>query len=445
MSKYQPPYGSTDPNAGWVDGNPSSGVEGSIPSAKSFEQPQRELANAVAGTGQTGSDADLTQILQAISTGIYVGTFTGTANALTATLPGSVTIPALREGLVIIGYVGASPNTGAAALTLSGFTAAPGSKAIRRKDGTSALASGDLISGALVSFRYDGTAFRHIGVTPSDIAAVLAGGNYGYAVDASGVANAIVVTLTGFPGAYADGQLIRVKIANGNTGATTVKVNALAAVPTIRNEDSSPLQQGDVSAGMDALLQYDSTTSSFRLLNPPQSKSGQFRTIQTLTLTSDVASVTMALPSAFAKFRMTTFMKGLADATGLQISTDGGATYLSTGTSYSRNFWSNVTASSTSNDSKLALVNNWQADAAGYSTGIATISAGSASERFQIASQTFGKDPTSGFVDSFHVGTTAATGRATNIKLIPFNDTGNYTSSGVLRAGSVIVLEGLVP
>jgi hypothetical protein len=153
-----------------VDGNPSTGVEGSIPSAKSFEQPQRELSNLLAGTGLTGSDADLTQILQAVSKGIYLGTFTGTANALTATVPGSVAIPVLLEGMTFHGYIGASPNTAAANLTLSGFTNAPGSKPIRRKDGTSALAAGDLQAGTLMSFRYDGTSFRVVGMVASDIA-----------------------------------------------------------------------------------------------------------------------------------------------------------------------------------------------------------------------------------------------------------------------------------
>ena len=64
--KYQPPYGITDPNAGYINGNPAAGIEGSIPPAAAFEFPMREIVSAIQYSNFTPSDGDLQQLLKAI-------------------------------------------------------------------------------------------------------------------------------------------------------------------------------------------------------------------------------------------------------------------------------------------------------------------------------------------------------------------------------------------
>ena len=45
--QYNPPYGVSDPNAPYINGNPSTGTMGSIPPAASIEYPQREIVNFI--------------------------------------------------------------------------------------------------------------------------------------------------------------------------------------------------------------------------------------------------------------------------------------------------------------------------------------------------------------------------------------------------------------
>jgi hypothetical protein len=66
---YNQPYGVSDPNAAYINGNPSTGTMGSIPPAASIEFPQREIVNTIADAGLTGTNADLHQLAKAIQTG----------------------------------------------------------------------------------------------------------------------------------------------------------------------------------------------------------------------------------------------------------------------------------------------------------------------------------------------------------------------------------------
>ena len=141
----------------WANGNPGTGSEGSYPPFGLFTDPQDEILNAIAGSGQAVGST-LSQLLQALSRGIFVGTFAGSANALTAALPGSVVIPALTAGMRFSGIVGTA-NPGSSTLTLTGFTAAPGAKALTRGD-ASALQQNDLVVGQLITVVYDGTQFQ---------------------------------------------------------------------------------------------------------------------------------------------------------------------------------------------------------------------------------------------------------------------------------------------
>lgn len=64
--RYWQPYGISDANAGYTNGNPTLGELASIPPAGAIEDPQREIVAAIAGTGQTASASDKGQLLKAI-------------------------------------------------------------------------------------------------------------------------------------------------------------------------------------------------------------------------------------------------------------------------------------------------------------------------------------------------------------------------------------------
>lgn len=63
---YNKPFDQTNPAAGYVNGNPATNTAGSIPCAEGLEYPQREIVAAIAAAGLTPTNADLTQLLQAI-------------------------------------------------------------------------------------------------------------------------------------------------------------------------------------------------------------------------------------------------------------------------------------------------------------------------------------------------------------------------------------------
>jgi hypothetical protein len=68
---YTPPLGSTDPNAVYIDGDESTGTEGSIVPAAAIEHPMREIQNAIIEGGLTpnkGNQTQLATIIKKLST-----------------------------------------------------------------------------------------------------------------------------------------------------------------------------------------------------------------------------------------------------------------------------------------------------------------------------------------------------------------------------------------
>lgn len=88
-------------------------------------------------------------------TGVYVGTVGGTANAITLTPSPAIT--ALVAGQAFY-WIASGANTGAVTLQVSGLASPPAVT----KNGTTALVTGDIPSGALIGARYDGTRFQLI-------------------------------------------------------------------------------------------------------------------------------------------------------------------------------------------------------------------------------------------------------------------------------------------
>lgn len=116
------------------------------------------------GSNQVKSVADATLATDApnlgqiiAGKGVYVGTVGGTADAIT--LAPAPAISGYAAGQTFR-FIASGANTGATTVAVSGLAA----KAVT-KDGSTALADGDIASGALVEIMYDGTRFQLDSVT----------------------------------------------------------------------------------------------------------------------------------------------------------------------------------------------------------------------------------------------------------------------------------------
>lgn len=146
--KYIPPYGSSDPDAPYVDRNSSTSTSGSKIPAGFPNWTQREIVDVIEKAGIAPDDE--LQLASAIQAGkINYAEAGGTANALTATL--SPMPAALVAGMGVRLLISA-PNTGAVTLNVNGL----GAKAVVTQAG-SAMLGGELIG--IVDFIYDGAKF----------------------------------------------------------------------------------------------------------------------------------------------------------------------------------------------------------------------------------------------------------------------------------------------
>lgn len=158
---YNAPSFSTDPNAGYV-GKTASTIGSKVP-PKAVEFTQREIVHAIRAAGLTPSNNDLTQLLQAVSRGIWLGTFGGTADALTATMPYSaagtdpVLVPAFVAGMRVRGIAATGNATTTPKVTLLGVGAAGSSVVlpIVGPDGVMAVPIGAWKAGQFLTFDID--------------------------------------------------------------------------------------------------------------------------------------------------------------------------------------------------------------------------------------------------------------------------------------------------
>jgi hypothetical protein len=260
--KYVPPYG-LDPNgdAPYINGNPTIGQQGSIPPAGAFEYPMRELQNFITDTGQTPSNGDLHQISRGVQNGLVsFSVDAGTKNAMVAAL--NPTPLALTLGMQVrvkkIGQANDGPVTLNIGLGVNSVTRANGS----------ALGIGELPASTVVAMIWDGSQWQvenFQAVTSSSISNVYNTVDIPYAVD-TGTTNNIIAAFTPAITALAAGNMFKVRLANAITGASTIKINALAALPLVR-PDGSPCQGGEGAVGQEMILIYDGTAIQFSSAN----------------------------------------------------------------------------------------------------------------------------------------------------------------------------------
>jgi len=94
--EYIPPLGG-DANDPYIDGDPSTGTEGSIPLAAAIEHPMREIVNAIVALGGTPDAEDLGQLGDLI-----VEAISGAGGVAESYIDGSVTITPGNDSDVVI-------------------------------------------------------------------------------------------------------------------------------------------------------------------------------------------------------------------------------------------------------------------------------------------------------------------------------------------------------
>lgn len=105
----------------------------------------------------------------------------------------------------------------------------------------------------------DGRVFERVsGVYIEKLALDQQSGKWTYAV-VGGTANALTATLAPAPAALTVGMTVRLLINLANTGAMTLNLNALGAIPIVLH-DGTPVQSGQFAAGQVATFAYDGTS-----------------------------------------------------------------------------------------------------------------------------------------------------------------------------------------
>jgi len=253
--QYHQPYGISDPNAPYINGDPSIGRAGSIPPAASIEYPQREIVAAINAAGLTPSDADLAQLWKAMQRNpwlTHAAVDSGTANAMVVAL--SIPTPNLYFGMEIR-VKPAFNNTGPATINVDGHGAYP---VIRASGG--ALSSGDYVAGEVLTLAFDGSSWQienFLGQPATSTTINNINVKIPYSV-AGGTANALTGTFTPTITTRVPGDPVLVKVGLKNTGAATLQVDALAAVPLVW-PDLTPLIYGDLRVGAVMLCIFDGT------------------------------------------------------------------------------------------------------------------------------------------------------------------------------------------
>ena len=148
--------GFADPNASYINGNPSTGTMGSIPPAASIENPQREIVNFIGASGLTPTDADLFQLAKAVQSGLVNwGADNGVVNQISITPVVPISQYAVGQCFIIKVKYG---NTSAMTVNVSGIGNVP----LIHVDQTPMNAY-ELLAGQLIVVAYDGANFQAVG------------------------------------------------------------------------------------------------------------------------------------------------------------------------------------------------------------------------------------------------------------------------------------------
>jgi hypothetical protein len=252
--KYWQPYGITDPDAPYINGDPSIGRAGSIPPAGAFEQDQREIVNTIIGAAMTPTETDVRQLLVAVrSQRMNYAVATNTVpNAIAVSFYppiGDQATPGMP-----LRIKAPFNNTGPCTLIVDNSQ-----HPLKRADGAE-LVLNDIIANVPFECMWADagywivTNFRGIGASGG-------GGDtinntyltkIPYTTDI-GTPNHIIANFTPPITAPVPGDAIEVRLANNITGAAGIIINGLAEVAVVRPNGAS-LVSGDGAVDQVALL-----------------------------------------------------------------------------------------------------------------------------------------------------------------------------------------------
>lgn len=246
--RYQQPYDQTNPNAPYVDGNPSAGIMGSIPRAAAIEHPQREIINAIQQSGLSPDASDLGQLWKAIQGAasgaaapteqlVHFGVDTGSANRLVSDV--TPNIATYRPGALYFIKAAFAPS-GPAIGNFDGR----GDRSVVRLDG-SAIQGGDWAAGDLLPIADDGDRL----VLLRSRVAFYRGAN-------TGSVNAITADVAPNPTQYETNAIYMITLSGPNTGPVTANLDNLGVKSVVRSNGNA-LRPGDISRV--AALTYDGT------------------------------------------------------------------------------------------------------------------------------------------------------------------------------------------
>ena len=127
--QYNQPYGVSDPQAPYINGNPTTGQMGSIPPAASIEFPQRELVSMISATGLLPNNSDLAQLLKSIKlvdvmNWFKMGENQGTANQWSMACPALPIMPP-PKGTTVWFKAGTPSISGGTVFSLNGSAFSP--------------------------------------------------------------------------------------------------------------------------------------------------------------------------------------------------------------------------------------------------------------------------------------------------------------------------------
>ena len=257
----------------------------------------------------------------------------------------------------------------------------------------------------------------------------------------TGSANALVISPTPAITSYAIFQRWTVKAANANTTeAVTININGVGA-RNVKRMGGSALAIGDIQAG--AILQLADDGTQLQLLNVSQSKSGQFVLAKKISVPADVAAVIFAVPSGFDFFRVTSFMRSSNQPINARLCIDGSGTVFRSGaTDYSVGYatvngatsWS---VSSGANQTSMQWADVFDNDTYGFSVTNATLHIGGPALYPQLFGTGFGILASVGLKSDLFESRGNFFGPVTHIQV--------FATSGNIKAGSFITIEGMVP
>lgn len=248
--KYWQPYGISDPDAPYINGDPSIGRAGSIPPAGSIEQDQREIVNTIKGAGFTPTETDVSQLLVAVrSQRMNYAVATNTA-------PNSIAVafyPPLGTSLTSGLPLRVKPplnNTGPSTLIVDGV-----SNPLRRSDG-SELSPDDIVAHIPFECLWNDTGYWVM--TNYRGAGAGGGGSTTYITKIPyttdvGTPNHIIANFTPPITAPVPGDAIEVRLANNITGACGIVINGLPEVSVVR-PNGTAMQNGDGVVDQVALM-----------------------------------------------------------------------------------------------------------------------------------------------------------------------------------------------